>query len=87
MNSWVKDNASVVWSWAGLIAGAAIVFGITRGTHFAQLGIGLLASAITLLVAVAVFEAIWQIVVSFTGPKNDRPPPERTTPKHRQRGQ
>lgn len=87
MNSWLKSNASVVWSWAGLIVGAAIIFGITRGTHFAELGIGLLAAAITLLVAVAVFEAIWQVAVSWTGgSKDDKAKPERT-PRHRQRGQ
>ncbi|MGH6671140.1 MAG: hypothetical protein ACRECV_04065 [Xanthobacteraceae bacterium] len=86
MNSWLKNNASVVWWWAGLIAATAIIFGATRGTQLAQLGIGLLAAAITLLVAVAVFEVIWQIAVNWTGSKGGKATPDRT-PKHRQRGQ
>jgi hypothetical protein len=86
MTSWLKENASLIWSWAGLIAATAIIFGVTRGTQFAQLGIGLLTAAITLLVAVAVFEAIWQFAASWSGPSNDKATSERA-PRHRQRGQ
>jgi hypothetical protein len=86
MTSWLKTNASLIWSWAGLIAAAAIIFGVTRGTQFAELGIALLTSAITLLVAVAVFEAIWQFVAGWSRSSDDKAASERT-PKHRQRGQ
>jgi hypothetical protein len=86
MASWFKNNASIVWSWAALIAAAAIIFGATRGTQFAQLGIGLLTAAIALLVAVAIFEAIWQIVVKRPDSTSGKPT-SASAPKHRQRGQ
>lgn len=86
MTNWLKTNAPVVWSWAALIAVAAIVFGATRGTSVAQFGIGLLTAAIALLVAMAVFELIWQTALKLAGSGNDKQPP-RSIPKHRQRGQ
>jgi hypothetical protein len=65
MTAWLKDNTSTIWSWIALIVGAAIVFAVCRGTHYQMLGVGLLLSSIALLVAMAVFELIWQIVARW----------------------
>jgi len=81
-----KDNASIVWSWAALIAVAAIVFAASRGTQFQQFGIGLLTAAIALLVAVAVFEAIWQAAVKWHESADDKQS-SGSAPKSRRRGQ
>lgn len=86
MAGWFRDNKSVVWSWAILIAVAAVAFGATRGTQFAQLGVGLLTAAIALLVTMAVFEIIWQTAVRWFDSPNGKPA-SGSTPKHRQRGQ
>jgi hypothetical protein len=86
MTSWLKNNASIIGSWAALIAVAAIICVASRGTQFAQLGMGLLTAAIALLVAVAVFEAIWQAVAARIDSADDKEAPG-SAPKHRQRGQ
>jgi hypothetical protein len=86
MIGWFRDNTSIVWSWAALIAVAAVVFGVSRGTQFGQLGIGLLTAAIALLVTMAVFEIIWQTAMNFFDSTDDKQAPG-STPKHRQRGQ
>lgn len=86
MIDWLRKNASIVWSWAALIAVAAIVFGATRGTALAQFGIGLLAAAIALLVVMAIFELIWQGAMRWLDSAPDKPAPDRPR-KHRQRGQ
>jgi hypothetical protein len=86
MTGWFRNNSSVVWSWVALIAAAAIAFGATRGTHFGQLGIGLLIAAISLLVCMAVFELIWQAAVGWFDSTNGKPATS-SPRKHRQRGQ
>jgi hypothetical protein len=86
MTGWFKDNASIIWSWAALIAVAAIVFVASRGTQFAQCGVGLLTAAIALLLAMALFEAIWQIAVKRFASADDKQA-SGGTPKHRRRGQ
>jgi divalent metal cation (Fe/Co/Zn/Cd) transporter len=86
MKNWFKNNASVIWSWAALIGVAVIAFAATRGTSLQQLGIGLLTAAIALLVAVAVFEAVWQGITTWLDSTNDKEAPK-SSPKHRQRGQ
>jgi hypothetical protein len=86
MTDWFKENASIIWSWAALIAVAAIVFGAGRGTQYQQLGVGLLTASIALLVCMAVFEAIWQAALKWFAATDDKEAPK-NTPKHRQRGQ
>lgn len=87
MTNWFKTNAAVVGSWAALIAVSAIVFGASHGTNFAQFGIGLLTASIALLVAMAVFELIWQGALKLIESGHDKQPPPKSVPKHRQRGQ
>jgi cell division protein FtsW (lipid II flippase) len=87
MTNWFKDNTSIIWSWAALIAVAAIICGVSRSTQFASFGIGLLTASVALLVAVAVFEAVWQAAVHWLSSAGNGQAPPRSTPKHRQRGQ
>lgn len=86
MPNWFKNNKSIVWSWAALIGIAAIVFAASRGTGFQQFGIGLLTAAIALLVAVAVFEGIWQSATRRPASAGTKEAPK-SAPRHRQRGQ
>jgi hypothetical protein len=62
MRRWLTENGTEVTRWAALIGGAFIVFWLTRGTAYQQLGIGLLSSAVALLVCLMVFEVIWRAV-------------------------
>ncbi len=87
MADWFKSNMSVVWSWVALIATAAIIFAVSRGTGFDQLGIGLLTSSLALLVAMGVFELIWQFAVGRIESAGDKNKPSSAPPKHRRRGQ
>jgi hypothetical protein len=87
MADWFKSNMSVVWSWAALIAAAAIIFAVSRGTGFYQLGIGLLIASLALLVAMGVFELIWQFAVARIDSADDKNKPSSSPPKHRRRGQ
>lgn len=86
MIDWFKKNAPIVWSWAALIAVAAIVFAATRGSGLAQFGIGLLSAAIALLVAMGIFELIWQAAMKWLDTTDDKGAPG-SARKHRQRGQ
>ncbi len=63
MTDWLKSNASNLLSWAILIVASIVIFAVSRGTTFQQFGIGLLSACVTLLVAMAVFEVIWQIAM------------------------
>jgi hypothetical protein len=75
MAAWLKNNVSTVCWWIGLIAGSAIVLVITRGSQFQQLGIGLLISAISLFVIMALFEALWYLADrQFNFQNNDSAP-------------
>jgi hypothetical protein len=71
MRRWLTENRTEVTRWAGLIGGAFIVSLLTLGTSYRQLGIGVLASSVALLVCLMVFEVIWRavdmIVVFFEG--------------------
>ena len=86
MTAWLKNNSSTVWWWVGLIVGAAIVFVIGRGTQFQQLGIGLLISAISLFIIMALFELLWHAVdrqFNFQG--NDNAPGNPPSSRHGRR--
>ena len=65
MTPWLKDNASVVLWWAALIAASLIVFTASRGTRFQQFGDGLLTASVTLLIAIGLFEIIWQLLTRW----------------------
>ena len=86
MTARFNENTSIAWSWAVLISIAVIITAVSRGTGIQQFGMGLLAASLALLVAMAIFELIWQIVVRWLDSGSDKGGPK-STPKHRQRGQ
>jgi hypothetical protein len=67
---WFKNNMPIVWWWVALIAASAIVFAASRGTGLAQFGMGLLSASLALLVAMAIFEVIWQLAAKSLGPSD-----------------
>jgi hypothetical protein len=56
----LREYGSTVASFAALICGAMIFLWISRGTQFHQLAIGIMMSAITLTIALALFELCWR---------------------------
>ena len=69
----LREYRSTVASFAALICGAVIFLWISRGTQFHQLAIGIMLSAITLTLALALFELCWGaglFVVRFFGSEN-----------------
>lgn len=67
MSEWLQSNMPIVFWWAALIAVAAIVFAASRSTAFAQFGVGLLSASLALLLAMALFEVIWQLATKSLG--------------------
>jgi hypothetical protein len=59
MQGWLKDNHAPAW--AALIGCALVAYWVSGDTGYHQLAIGVLAAAVTLLVVLLVFEAIWGI--------------------------
>ena len=49
----------MAWSWAALIAAALIAFRATQGTEYHQLALGILLSAVTLLLLLSLVEVVW----------------------------
>jgi hypothetical protein len=62
----LHEYRSVVAAFAALIASSLIFLWISRGTQFHQLAIGILLSAVTLSVALALFEICWRIGLRAT---------------------
>lgn len=55
-------DRSTFYAWAALIAAALIAFLLTRGTSYHPLAFAILASTVTLLVALSIFEGVWLAV-------------------------
>ena len=60
MRGWLGRNSSAVYCWTAAIAGLAIAVWASRDTRFHQFAIGLLCAAVTLLLATATFEIMWE---------------------------
>jgi hypothetical protein len=60
-------DPSTAWSWAALIAAALIAFRATQGTEYHQLALGIVLSAVTLLLLLSLVEAIWQALEARFG--------------------
>ncbi len=72
MRDWIKTNSAAIGWWALLVIGSLLAYWATRGTSYHQLAVGVAASAVTLLVATVVFEALWQLGAAlFDGPTGD----------------
>lgn len=61
------EYRSTIMSFAALICGAMIFLWISRGTQFHQLAIAIAMSAITLSVALALFELCWRVGLVVAG--------------------
>jgi hypothetical protein len=73
MTPWLKDNASLILWWGALIAASLIMFSASRGTRFQQFGKALLTASVSLLIAIGLFEIIWQLLmrwIASTGPQD-----------------
>ncbi len=71
MTAWLQIDRSNLWSLAALITASILIFVTSRGTSFQQFGIGLLTASVSLVVVMAVFEAIWHIVATRLNLLND----------------
>jgi hypothetical protein len=54
IRGWLGHYAAAILRWAAVIGGSVILLPVTCGTQYHQLAIGLLASSVTLLVALTV---------------------------------
>jgi cell division protein FtsW (lipid II flippase) len=77
MSDWLSRNSSNVWSLIGLLAAAMIVFVASRVTSFQQFGIGLLTASVALIVLMALFETVLEIVSKWLDiADDDNAPPD-----------
>lgn len=58
---------STACSWAALIAAALIAFRATRGTEYHQLALGILLSAVTLVILLSLVEVMWRALEATFG--------------------
>jgi hypothetical protein len=65
MHRLIRENASALRASAAAIGAALILFWISRGTAYHQLAIGILASLVSLLVAMSLFEMLWLAAAEF----------------------
>jgi hypothetical protein len=69
----LHDYRSTITSFAVLVCAAMILLWISQGTQFHPLAIGIAMSAITLTVALALFEFCWRVglfVATLFDPEN-----------------
>jgi hypothetical protein len=69
----LREYRSAIASFVALVCGAMILLWISHGTQFHQLAIGIAMSAITLTVALALFELCWRVglfVATLFGSEN-----------------
>jgi hypothetical protein len=69
----LDEYRSTIASFAALICGTLIFLWISRGTPFHQLAIGIVMSAMTLALALALFELCWRgglFLARFFGSEN-----------------
>ena len=69
----LREYRSTIAPFAALVCGATILLWISHGTQFHQLAIGIAMSAITLTVALALFELCWRVglfVATLFGSEN-----------------
>ena len=67
MINYAQGNARVIVSWVALIVAVLIIFWLSRATRFEQFGMGLLVATISLLIAIALCELVWQLLISPFG--------------------
>jgi hypothetical protein len=62
MTDWLRRNSSGIWWTVALLAVSLIVFFAGYETPYRQFGIALLTASVVLIVAMAIFETLWQAV-------------------------
>jgi hypothetical protein len=70
----LHEYRSTIASFAALTCGALAFLWISRGTQYHQLAIGIMLSAMTLALALALFELCWRVglfVGTFFGSGNE----------------
>jgi ABC-type proline/glycine betaine transport system permease subunit len=63
----LREHRSTIASFAALICGVMIFLWVSRGTQLHKLAIGIAMSAITLSVALALFELCWRVGLVVAG--------------------
>ena len=58
----VRVDVVTVCSWAALMAAAAIIFWLTRGTQYHPLAQAILLASICSLVLLSIFELAWAVI-------------------------
>jgi hypothetical protein len=69
----LREYRTAIASLAALVCGAMVFPWISQGTQFHQMAIGIAMSAITLAVALALFEVCWRVglyVATLFGSEN-----------------
>jgi hypothetical protein len=61
----MNDSLATIYPCLVLVVGAAILFWVTRGAHYHQLAVGILAAAVALLISMVAFEGIWQLAAAL----------------------
>lgn len=67
----MRIEPDTAWSWAALMAAALAGFWLTQGTQYHQFALGVLLSAVSLLVLLFLVEVIWQAAAAAFA--RDRP--------------
>lgn len=62
-----------VRGWVALIAASLAAFWVTRASQYHQLALGLLLSAIALLILLLLVELVWQVLEVISGSEHPHP--------------
>lgn len=63
LSALMRDYWPALGGWACLIVASLIAFWLTEGTPYHQLAVGVMMSASTLFILMAIFECIWRLLV------------------------
>ena len=63
LSALMREYWRALGGWACLIVASLIAFWLTEGTQYHQLAVGIMMSASTLFILMAIFECIWRLLV------------------------
>ena len=76
VKQWVGDNVASISLWSATVVVVLVLLWLTSGTPYHQLMIGIIASGVSLLVVMLLFEGIWRLAIKIasaaTEDANDR---------------
>jgi hypothetical protein len=67
MLRWLDGNHAEIRAWAVLIGVPVVIYWLSFGTQYHQLGIGILAASVILLAVTLLFEALWRLILMMIG--------------------